>query len=307
MKYGIAFLILLIVGIGMFVYQSAIFSDSKEEGNTETESAEDTSERETEDVEELQVYSYETAEIWCENEGQKIYGIAYIPESVDKVPLVIFAHELGNTLAGGTEYAKIFASHGIAVYTFDFRGGGNGSRSDGLTTEMSVMTEASDLEAVLAVAKSWDFVDAEKIVLMGASQGGMVSAVTAARIPDELAGMILLYPAFVIHDAVHSWFPTLELVPEQYDLRGWILVGKVYAQDVWDYDIYEEMGQFSGPVLILHGNRDDIVDVLYSERAVECYPNARMYVIDGAGHGFYEEDFDLAVEYILGYLQEVVG
>ena len=43
------------------------------------------------------MYEYETAEIWCENQGQRIYGIAYTPVTEEKVPLVIFAHELGNT------------------------------------------------------------------------------------------------------------------------------------------------------------------------------------------------------------------
>ena len=49
--------------------------------------------------------------------------------------------------------------------------------SDGSTTQMSVMTEVSDLEAVLAAAKSWDFVDADRIILNGFSQGGIVSAI----------------------------------------------------------------------------------------------------------------------------------
>ena len=36
---------------------------------------------------------YEKSELWCENKGQKIYGVLYKPESQGKMPLVIFAHE----------------------------------------------------------------------------------------------------------------------------------------------------------------------------------------------------------------------
>ncbi len=251
--------------------------------------------------------AYRIMELSCENEEQEIYGIAYVPEVSGKVPLVIFAHELGNTHAGGIEYAKIFAAHGIAVYTFDFRGGGNGSRSGGRTTEMSVMTEASDLEAVLKTAESWDFVDAEKIVLMGASQGGMAAGVVASRVPDELAGLVLLYPAFVIPDAVHSWFPGTDQIPEAYELLGWITVGKAYALDVWDYDCYKGMERFTRPVLILHGDRDELVDLSYSKRAAACYPDAKLHVFYGSGHGFRGAEVDRAAEEILEYLQKTVS
>ena len=91
---------------------------------------------------------------------------------------MICSHGLGGSYHSNLEYAEQFAQHGIAAYCFDFRGGG-GSRSEGSTTEMSVMTEVSDLETVLEAAKEWEFVDHEKIVLFGTSQGGIVSAITA--------------------------------------------------------------------------------------------------------------------------------
>ena len=95
---------------------------------------------------------YDTHEIWLENEGQRIYGIAYIPETDGKLPLVILSHGLGGSYDSCIAEAEQYASHGVAAYAFDFRGGG-GSRSDGSTTQMSVMTEVSDLEAVLSAAK----------------------------------------------------------------------------------------------------------------------------------------------------------
>lgn len=120
-------------------------------------------------LENLPVYSYEQREIEVYNQGQKIYGIAYIPDTEsEKHPLVICAHGLGGSYQSNDAYARQFASHGMAAYCFDFRGGG-GSRSDGDTTQMSVMTEVSDLEAILKAAEEWDFVDKNKIVLLGTS------------------------------------------------------------------------------------------------------------------------------------------
>ena len=82
-------------------------------------------------------YDYEVREIWCENNGQKIYGEAYVPITDGKSPLVIHSHGLGANHESGASYGKKYAPRGIAVYTFDFRGGSNKNnenRSDGKTS-----------------------------------------------------------------------------------------------------------------------------------------------------------------------------
>ena len=66
---------------------------------------------------------YRTEEIRCQNGTDSIYGIAYIPETDTKVPLVIFSHELGNNHESGIRYAERLARNGYAAYVFDFRGG----------------------------------------------------------------------------------------------------------------------------------------------------------------------------------------
>lgn len=251
------------------------------------------------------MYEHKAVEIWCENESQRIYGICYEPETEEKVPLVIFAHELCSTHISGTSYARELASRGIAVYTFDFRGGSSRNRSDGKTTEMSVLTEAEDLRAVVAAAKQWDFVDSDKVIIIGASQGGAAASMYAAENPEEIAGLVLLYPAFVISDEIHSQFASLDEVPDEFSFLGWIRVGRNYASDIWDYDFYEEMEKYDKPVLILHGDRDYTVEVSYAEQAEKSFPDAELYILKGAGHGFYGRSFEEAVQYITLYLQDI--
>ena len=256
------------------------------------------------ELENLPAYNYRQQEIELENQGQRIYGVAYIPDTEeDKVPLVICAHGLGGSYRSNAAYAEQLASHGIAAYCFDFRGGG-GSRSEGDTTEMSVMTEVSDLEVVIEVASEWDFVDESRIALLGTSQGGIVSAITAARHTDRIAGLVLMYPAFLISDAVHEQFASLEEVPDSYRFN-WITAGRPYAEDMWDYDVYEEIGNYTDKVLLLHGSADSIVPVSYSDRAAEVYSDVEYHVIDGAGHGFSGTAFDEAVRYVFDYLQQI--
>lgn len=54
--------------------------------------------------------------------------------------------------------------------------------------------------------------------------------------------------------------------------------------------------------MLIHGDRDSLVPLSYSERALEVYPSAELEIIPGAGHGFSGGDFDLAVSYLLEYL-----
>lgn len=254
--------------------------------------------------ENLPTYNYQQKEIELENQGQRIYGAAYIPDTEeDKVPLVICSHGLGGSYSTNAAYAEQLASHGIAAYCFDFRGGG-GSRSEGNTTEMSVMTEVSDLETVMEAASEWDFVDGSRIVLLGTSQGGIVSAIAAARHTDQISGLVLMYPAFLVSDAIHEQFDSLGEVPDSYRFN-WITAGRPYAEDMWDYDVYEEIGNYTDKVLLLHGSADSIVPVSYSDRAAEVYEDVEYHVIDGAGHGFSGAAFDEAVRYVFDYLQQI--
>lgn len=218
------------------------------------------------------------------------------------MPAVIFSHGYGGTHSTGAPYAQALAQKGFVVYCYDFRGGSNLSRSDGSPLDMSVFTEKADLEAVLSMVQSLDYVDQERIFLMGTSQGGMVSAMAGAARPEEVRGMMLLYPAFCIPDNARAQFPALETVPEQVSFFSWLTVGRRYVEDVWDYDVYADVAAYEKDVLILHGDRDGIVDLSYSQKAIEAYPAAELKVIEGAGHGFSGGNFDLAVSYLLEYL-----
>ncbi len=85
---------------------------------------------------------------------------------------------------------------------------------------MSAMTEVSDLEAVIEAAKDWDFVDSSAIVAVGESQGGCVSAVYAADHADELAGLVLLYPALSFSTTSMRSSHRLRTYPIPYGLFG---------------------------------------------------------------------------------------
>ncbi len=250
--------------------------------------------------------NYRTEEIWCLNGEKQIYGIAYIPSGEDSFPLIIFSHELGNDHESGIRYAERLAEAGYAAYVFDFCGGTvGGNKSDGSNKEMSVLTEASDLEAVLESAKSWDFVDPDKIVLLGGSMGGLVTTVVGSRHQEEIAGMILMYPALSAKaDSGAERYGSEDEVPEDVSLfGGWIHVGKNYITDLWKVDFNQLLSTYEGHLLLLHGDKDSTVPISWSEDAKELIPDCEFHVIKNGGHEFFGQPFEDAMSYILPYLE----
>ena len=249
---------------------------------------------------------YTTEEIIVRNGDQNIYGIAYIPEGDGKKPLVIFSHELGNSHTSGERYAERLAEAGYAAYVFDFRGGTvGGNRSDGDNVGMSVMTEVSDLEAVMKELSSRDFVDSSKIFLLGGSQGAVVTAVTGCRNEEKIQGMILMYPPLILPDDMHQRFASKEEIPEEFDMfGGWIRVGRNYAADIWDLDVYDELSRFEKDVLLLHGDADHTVQLSVSEKAEQIIQHCRFYTVKGGGHEFFNAQFEDAMAQILAWLAE---
>ena len=46
--------------------------------------------------------------------------------------------------------------------------------------------------------------------------------------------------------------------------RSPIYAGRIYVADMWDYDVYAEIGNYTKPVLLMHGDRDGIVPISYA-------------------------------------------
>ena len=227
-----------------------------------------------------------------------IFCRVYRPKTDQKVPLVIFAHELGATYVSGVPYGEALAREGIALVTFDFRNGSPNSLSGNDMSKMTPMTEADDLNAVLHEASQWDFVEAGKIVLLGASHGCFASIVTAVEAPVRVAGMVLMYPGLVFLDDFHRQYKSLDVVPQTFLFHDSFTFGRPYVEAVWDYDIYSEMRKYASPVLILHGDADPWVPIEYANRAAAAFPNAKMVVVPGGEHGFTGSTFLFASDRI---------
>lgn len=214
---------------------------------------------------------------------KKIVGRLYLPRERGCYRTAIFAHGFNSNYRDLEHYGPRFASRGLALVLFDFCGGGLATKSDGDTTEMSVLTELEDYITVLREVRKREEIDAEHIYLMGESQGGYIAALTAARYPEESAGAVLWYPAFCLEENAREW--SRNGIPEKKDLWG-VPLGRIYSVDAIQTDIYAEIRHYPKEVLIIHGDRDDVVPLSDSRKIVATYPSAELKVISGGGHGF---------------------
>ena len=256
------------------------------------------------------------AEFQCERDGLTIRGTEY-RRAGERLPIAVVSHGIRAWQATVRHYAVALAELGYVAYTFDFCGGcapGKG-KSDGDSTDMSVLTEVEDLLRVIACAKSRPYTDPSRVLLMGCSQGGFVSAITAARLGEEVEALILLYPALCIPDDLRAGrllegtFDPVNL-PETIPC-GSFLLGRRYVEDMAGADAFQLIRGFPGDVLLVHGDADRAVDLSYSQRACQLYrersagtggPRTRLEVMVGGGHGFTEAESREVIRYMREFL-----
>ena len=221
----------------------------------------------------------------------------------EKMPLIIISHGFGSSYHAGVPYAEAFTKQGYMVYCFDFCGGGNRSKSDGKTNEMSIVTEREELKAILAQLKQRSDVDKSNITLMGESQGGIVTALAAVDVEKDIRNIVLFYPAFSIPVDTHKRYPSKADIPEEGEIWG-MKLGKCYAEDIYDLNPYDVIAKFQKPVLIIHGDSDRIVPVGYSDRAAQTYKEVEYYVLHGIDHGYSGISQWLAIQLVQEYLKK---
>ena len=231
-----------------------------------------------------------------------IHGTLHVPDDGrEQHPLIVMTHGFRGRHFPQDPTAAEFASAGFMVYAFDFCGGKD-SGSSGDPLDRSVLTEASDLNDVLDALLARTDVDRQRVILFGRSEGGFVATYVAAHRPGDVSAMVLFFPAYSLQDDARARIAASGGVPTGAVFMD-VAVGAVYNADAASFDIYQLMGAFAGPVLLLHGDADAIVPLGYSQRAAETFPNARLVVLPGEGHGFCEGGYPRAMAETMDFLR----
>lgn len=209
------------------------------------------------------------------------------PEGMTGFPVVILSHGYNSTLDAFSSDVEYFARQGIGAAAFNFCGGSLSDKSGFPTTSMTLTTEKEDLLAVYNYIISTG--TADRVFLFGSSQGGMVSALAAEELGDKISGLMLQFPAFCIPDDWNRRYPGGVGIPDVYDMWG-MNIGSGFIREACSMELPQAVGTYPGDVLLMHGDRDDIVSIRYSEWAQKAYKNARLEIFPGQGHGFSEPE-----------------
>jgi len=196
------------------------------------------------------------------SDGITLHGW-WIPAPGARVTLVWFHGNAGNI---GDRVHNIGFLHrvvGVNVFIFDYRGYG---QSQGNRSDLSEEATYRDGRGALAHLSSRPDASRTRLVYFGRSLGAAVAVELARARPP--AGLILETAFTTLKDVARVHYPFVPL---------WFLRTK--------YESLHKIPEIRVPLLILHGDRDEVVPL---EQAKRLYAAAnepkQLYVIRGASH-----------------------
>lgn len=231
----------------------------------------------------------------------------------EKCPMVIFCHGFSGTKDGPLFelVADTLQAHGIASIRFDFNGHGE---SEGEFKDMTVPNEIEDAKKVVEYVRDLKYVST--IAIGGHSQGGVVAAMTAGQLSEELGepafkAVALMAPAAVLRDdAIRGNTMGKQYDPfdpgEYVELWGGLKLGGEYIRTSFSLPIYETAAKYQGPALIIHGNGDRVVPYTYGERFHQIWPKSELVIQEYFDHGFSQNVYrttDIVSEYLIKQLK----
>lgn len=271
-------------------------------------------------------------------------------------PVMIFITGLGSQMIfWSDQLLKRFIDAGFFVIRFDNRDTGLSSkiRIDGLprlnTLKMMLKVQAglSNRHEPVAytltdmaedVARLIKTLNLKQVNLVGASMGGMIAQIVAARYPKYIDNLILLFTSsnraflrppnpkqfmtFVRRPESHSqrdmvrhsvWFMTTVGSPGHLDIKGTRAIAeRRYQRCFHPLGVAQQLNailasgsilrfskQIRANTLILHGNKDGLIAPSHGKFLAKIIPNATFKLIDGMGHDI--------PPYYYPYLVSVIG
>jgi hypothetical protein len=186
-------------------------------------------------------------------DGTQLHGW-YVPHENPRA-VILFAHGNGGNLSHRAEIVgQMVRRLGVSMLVFDYRGYG---RSAGSPHEAGVLADARAARRWLAQRAG---IAESDVVLFGDSLGGGVMVDLAAK--DGARGLILLNTFSSLPDVAafhYRWLPVKMLMRSRLDSRS-------------------KIGDYHGPLIQFHGDRDSIVPLSLAERLFDAAHEPKRFV-----------------------------
>lgn len=228
-------------------------------------------------------------EFYIDKDGFKLHAKLDLPgQSSSKMPVLILIHGLtGQMDEAQLEGVRDAANDsGVACLRVDMYGHG---KSDGDFSNHNLMEWVSEIIYIIDYVREQDY--ASDIYLSGHSQGGLAVILAAALKADQIKALVLLSPAInIVYDSKKGIFfgskfdaeslPEYVHFWEEFDIKG------NYFRVAGSFNVDEAIAAYTGPVLVVHGTKDESVDVAYGIEVAEKYSNSTLRLIKDDSHCF---------------------
>ncbi len=185
----------------------------------------------------------------------------YIPSAVEGPTLLWFHGNAGNISHRLHNLRLVHEKLKTHIFIVDYRGYG---KSEGQASENGTYQDA---QAALQYLQRQKNIDLKYLVIFGRSLGAAVAAHLAAQ--ENAAAVILETPFASIAEMAKVAFPFLPLGP--------FLKTR--------YDVLKIIPLAKSPVLVIHGDQDDIVPYAQGRKVFEAaHEPKEFYTIQGASH-----------------------
>jgi hypothetical protein len=211
------------------------------------------------------------------SDGVTANALRFGPADADMA--IVFFHGNGELADDGTQLARSLSSHGWAVILAEYRGYGMSSGAGG-PSERGIYADA---EAIVSSAN----VRNDHLVLMGFSLGTGVATEMAAR--GHGRALVLLAPYTTIPAVAQHHSP---LFPMSLLMRD-------------KFDTISKAPKITLPVLVAHGDRDEVVPFDMGETVAHAFPHGRFEAVPGATHMTMFERDEKLLEKIVDFVIDV--
>jgi len=217
-----------------------------------------------------------------------LYGSWGAPEDVENYPLVILATGDGPNGSKGQTWRQLvhmLNSRGIGTFLFDFSGLGH---SPGVYRELTLSTGCKNFQGVVNFVSSSGQHDKNRMGVIGASYGGNVALLEAAKF-DQIKAIGLKSASTFLPEGYQLQYGA-ELM-EKWGNDGYSeTVGLNYTSvlDSLFHNTYLEASKIQAPVRLVHGTGDSAVPIRHARDLLKVLPNGSIFEIEGADHWYAE-------------------
>ena len=246
-------------------------------------------------------------EFYITDDGIRLHAKLDFPKGKGSAPLLILLHGL----TGNMEEKHLVAIQqavtkaGIAVLRVDLYGHG---KSDGSLKDHTILKWISNLMTITDYAKAMP--EVTDLFLAGHSQGGLLAMIAAGIRPYDYKAVIPLSPSVSFPEdarngALLEFYFDPDNIPDELtaDIPG---LGKVclsgnYFRCLQLIDMKELIARYKSPVLIIHGQDDEMISSEKTRAAAMLYERGRIAVFKDEGHD-YDKQLDVICEAIASFL-----